>query len=78
MGIEMEYNTADLNLEVEYLQRSTSGSRRRKSSGDAAEIDDVRGNEDGKGPSFRRDMEHAAAETYLITRLTFTLLQYLG
>ncbi|XP_004514435.1 isoprenylcysteine alpha-carbonyl methylesterase ICME isoform X1 [Cicer arietinum] len=28
--------------------------------------------------SFTRDIEHVAAETYLITRLTFTLLQYLG
>ncbi|KAF3340046.1 putative isoprenylcysteine alpha-carbonyl methylesterase ICMEL2 isoform X1 [Carex littledalei] len=84
MGIEMEYNTADLNLEVEYLHRSTSGNRHRKPSGDAAETDEGGGSEDGKGPSlrkgssFRRGMEHAAAETYLITRLTFTLLQYLG
>ncbi|XVF20506.1 hypothetical protein REPUB_Repub12eG0006400 [Reevesia pubescens] len=29
-------------------------------------------------PSLRRDIGHAAAETYLITRLTFTLLRYLG
>ncbi|KAK5817981.1 hypothetical protein PVK06_022911 [Gossypium arboreum] len=28
--------------------------------------------------SFSRDFGHAAAETYLITRLTFTLLRYLG
>lgn len=28
--------------------------------------------------SFKRDFERVAAETYLITRLTFTLLQYLG
>ncbi|GAY46219.1 hypothetical protein CUMW_095290 [Citrus unshiu] len=28
--------------------------------------------------SFSRDIGHAAAETYLITRLTFTLLRYLG
>ncbi|PNX65139.1 isoprenylcysteine alpha-carbonyl methylesterase ICME-like protein [Trifolium pratense] len=28
--------------------------------------------------SFTRDIEHVAAETYLITRLAFTLLQYLG
>ncbi|EXB72248.1 Isoprenylcysteine alpha-carbonyl methylesterase ICME [Morus notabilis] len=28
--------------------------------------------------SFSRDIEHAAKETYLITRLTFTLLRYLG
>ncbi|XVF59683.1 hypothetical protein PTKIN_Ptkin07bG0295700 [Pterospermum kingtungense] len=29
-------------------------------------------------PSFTKDIGHAAAETYLITRLTFTLLRYLG
>ncbi|KAK3013056.1 hypothetical protein RJ639_009656, partial [Escallonia herrerae] len=28
--------------------------------------------------SFKRDFGHAAAETYLITRLTFKLLSYLG
>ncbi|ERN11275.1 isoprenylcysteine alpha-carbonyl methylesterase ICME [Amborella trichopoda] len=28
--------------------------------------------------SFRQDVGHAAAETYLVTRLTFTLLRYLG
>ncbi|PIA63443.1 hypothetical protein AQUCO_00201054v1 [Aquilegia coerulea] len=28
--------------------------------------------------SFRRDVEHAAAETFLLTRLSFTLLRYLG
>eukprot|EP00249_Psilotum_nudum_P018916 c27019_g1_i1 orf=460-1956(+) len=28
--------------------------------------------------SFRHDMEHAAAETYLVTQLSFTLLRYLG
>ncbi|KAF9626047.1 hypothetical protein IFM89_030715 [Coptis chinensis] len=28
--------------------------------------------------SFRRDVGHAAAETFLLTRLTFTLLRYLG
>ncbi|KAE9590283.1 hypothetical protein Lal_00027974 [Lupinus albus] len=28
--------------------------------------------------SFRKDIGHVATETYLITRLTFTLLQYLG
>ncbi|XWS46444.1 hypothetical protein CRYUN_Cryun14cG0067100 [Craigia yunnanensis] len=29
-------------------------------------------------PSFSRDIGHAAAETYLVTRLSFTLLKYLG
>ncbi|KAK9118851.1 hypothetical protein Scep_016944 [Stephania cephalantha] len=28
--------------------------------------------------SFRRDVEHAAAETFLLTSLSFTLLRYLG
>lgn len=31
-----------------------------------------------KRPSFRRDVGHAAAETYLLTRLSFKLLRYLG
>jgi prenylcysteine alpha-carboxyl methylesterase len=79
MGSEAEYNTIDVYLEGAYLHRSPSGSRRRKASGDVAESDGGGGGGvDGKAPSFRQDMEHAAAETYLITRLTFTLLQYLG
>ncbi|XP_041004230.1 probable isoprenylcysteine alpha-carbonyl methylesterase ICMEL2 [Juglans microcarpa x Juglans regia] len=32
----------------------------------------------GRAQSFSRDFGHAAAETYLVTRLTFTLLRYLG
>ncbi|KAK4804299.1 hypothetical protein SAY86_004116 [Trapa natans] len=32
----------------------------------------------GRQPSIGRDIGHAAAETYLITRLTFKLLRYLG
>ncbi|CAA6665486.1 unnamed protein product [Spirodela intermedia] len=31
-----------------------------------------------RGASFRREVGHAAAETYLVTRLTLTLLRYLG
>ncbi|KAK6913466.1 hypothetical protein RJ641_023067 [Dillenia turbinata] len=31
-----------------------------------------------RSQSFSREIGHAAAETYLITRLTFTLLRYLG
>jgi prenylcysteine alpha-carboxyl methylesterase len=27
---------------------------------------------------FRQDVAHAASETYLVTRLTFSLLRYLG
>ncbi|KAJ4746381.1 alpha/beta-Hydrolases superfamily protein [Rhynchospora pubera] len=84
MGIEMEYNTLDVNLEGLYLNPSLSGSRRRKSSCDSADSDGGGvggrggGGDDDKCPSFRRDMEHAAAETYLITRLAFTLLRCLG
>ncbi|KAL6006936.1 hypothetical protein ACLOJK_032432 [Asimina triloba] len=29
-------------------------------------------------PSLRRDVERAASETYLVTRLSFKLLRYLG
>ncbi|KAK7266738.1 hypothetical protein RIF29_19390 [Crotalaria pallida] len=32
----------------------------------------------GRQRSFRNDISHVAAETFLITRLTFTLLRYLG
>jgi prenylcysteine alpha-carboxyl methylesterase len=32
----------------------------------------------GRQQSFSRDIGHAAAETYLLTRLTITLLRYLG
>jgi prenylcysteine alpha-carboxyl methylesterase len=32
----------------------------------------------GRTQSFSRDFGHAAAETYLVTRLSFTLLRYLG
>ncbi|KAJ6800552.1 putative isoprenylcysteine alpha-carbonyl methylesterase ICMEL1 [Iris pallida] len=31
-----------------------------------------------RSPSFRRDVGHAAAETFLLTRLTLILLRYLG
>jgi prenylcysteine alpha-carboxyl methylesterase len=33
---------------------------------------------DGKRTTFREDVGHAAAETYLVTGLAFTLLGYLG
>ncbi|KAJ3695318.1 hypothetical protein LUZ60_000695 [Juncus effusus] len=71
MGTVMEFSSEDVNSEKEILHRSSSGSRRRRTSGEAAE-------QGGDGSSFRRDMEHAASETYLITHLAFTLLQYLG
>ncbi|OAY75260.1 putative isoprenylcysteine alpha-carbonyl methylesterase ICME [Ananas comosus] len=56
--------------EAAFLRRSPSGSLRRRAAGD--------GCADMRRPSFRSDVEHAAAETYLVTRLTLTLLQYLG
>jgi prenylcysteine alpha-carboxyl methylesterase len=33
---------------------------------------------DGRRSTFREDVGHAAAETYLVTGLAFTLLGYLG
>ncbi|KAK9700149.1 hypothetical protein RND81_08G220300 [Saponaria officinalis] len=38
----------------------------------------IMGESPSKEQSFRKDFEHAAAETYLITRLAFILLSYLG
>lgn len=32
----------------------------------------------GRRSTFREDVGHAAAETYLVTRLAFILLRYLG
>ncbi|KAI6670497.1 hypothetical protein NL676_005382 [Syzygium grande] len=50
------------------------GSARRRASGKAA----AGGRRFGRQQSFGREIGHAAAETYLITRLSFTLLRYLG
>lgn len=50
------------------------GSARRRVSGKAA----GGGGRFGRQQSFSREIGHAAAETYLITRLAFTLLRYLG
>ncbi|XP_030512309.2 isoprenylcysteine alpha-carbonyl methylesterase ICME-like [Rhodamnia argentea] len=51
-----------------------AGSARRRVSGTAA----GGGGRFGRQQSFGREISHAAAETYLITRLAFTLLRYLG
>ncbi|KAG8056067.1 hypothetical protein GUJ93_ZPchr0001g32551 [Zizania palustris] len=63
------------------LARSDSaGGRRRRSSPVQSASPQPPGL--GAGPrrqsSFRDDVGHAASETYLVTRLTFRLLQYLG
>ncbi|KAF8011307.1 hypothetical protein BT93_J1807 [Corymbia citriodora subsp. variegata] len=52
-----------------------AGSARRRVAGKAA---GGRSRRFGRQQSFGRDIGHAAAETYLITRLSFTLLRYLG
>ncbi|CAN6478418.1 unnamed protein product [Victoria cruziana] len=52
--------------------------RRTWGGGDVAFEADVSGVGPSPHPSFREDVGHAAAETYLITRLSFKLLSYLG
>uniref|UniRef100_A0A0E0C593 protein-S-isoprenylcysteine alpha-carbonyl methylesterase n=1 Tax=Oryza meridionalis TaxID=40149 RepID=A0A0E0C593_9ORYZ len=63
------------------LSRSDSSGRRRRSSPVQSASPRPVGCGCG-GPrrqsSFRDDVGHAASETYLVTRLTFSLLQYLG
>ncbi|XP_073103631.1 probable isoprenylcysteine alpha-carbonyl methylesterase ICMEL1 isoform X3 [Elaeis guineensis] len=65
----------DANVERPLIRRvpsaaSSSGSRRRRASIDLSSA--------SRRPSFRQEVERAAAETYLVTRLAFTLLRYLG
>lgn len=48
--------------------------RRRRTVSDS----DISGLQPERQSSFRQDVGHAAAETYLITRLSFKLLRYLG
>uniref|UniRef100_A0A5B6ZS24 protein-S-isoprenylcysteine alpha-carbonyl methylesterase n=1 Tax=Davidia involucrata TaxID=16924 RepID=A0A5B6ZS24_DAVIN len=50
--------------------------RRRRIASDTS-LSSFSGNGDGR-QSFRQDVGHAASETYLITRLSFKLLRYLG
>ncbi|XP_077221396.1 isoprenylcysteine alpha-carbonyl methylesterase ICME-like [Tasmannia lanceolata] len=51
-----------------------SGQQRRRRVASEASLPSI----SSRRHSFRRDVGHAAAETYLLTRLTFTLLRYLG
>ncbi|RRT76901.1 hypothetical protein B296_00029489 [Ensete ventricosum] len=62
----------EMDLERPFLRRSSSGSRRRRTAGETPL------GSPSRRPSFRQEMGHAAAETYLITRLTLVLLRYLG
>ncbi|CAM0881866.1 unnamed protein product [Alopecurus aequalis] len=62
------------------LERSDSSGRRRRSSPvlSAAPRPPGWGGLRRQSSSFRQDVGHAASETYLVTRLAFSLLQYLG
>lgn len=62
----------DSDMESSFLLRNTSGNRRRRGNGEPLL------NAQFRRSSLRQEMGHAAAETYLITRLTIILLQYLG
>ncbi|CAL9757213.1 unnamed protein product [Musa acuminata subsp. burmannicoides] len=62
----------EMDLERPFLRRNSSGSRRRRTVGETPL------GSPSRRPSFRQEMGHAAAETYLITRLTLILLRYLG
>nr|XP_029121506.1 probable isoprenylcysteine alpha-carbonyl methylesterase ICMEL2 isoform X3 [Elaeis guineensis] len=64
----------DANIEKPLLRWSPSSNMRRRASGDLS----LGLSCPSRRPSFRRDVGHAAAETYRITRLALTLLQYLG
>ena len=60
-----------------FVPRGTPRLRRRDSS--APSTPSARGGVGGRRPTtFREDVGHAAAETYLVTRLAFILLRYLG
>ena len=58
-----------------FTPRSTPRLRRRDSS--APSTPSARGGV-RRPTTFREDVGHAAAETYLVTRLAFILLRYLG
>nr|CAB3477737.1 unnamed protein product [Digitaria exilis] len=60
------------------LARSDSAGRRRRSPVQSASSPPRPGTLRRQSSSFREDVGHAASETYLVSRLTFTLLQYLG
>ncbi|KAG0538651.1 hypothetical protein BDA96_03G254800 [Sorghum bicolor] len=56
----------------------SAGRRRRRSSSPVRTASPRPGSLRRHSSSFREDVGHAASETYLVSRLTFTLLQYLG
>uniref|UniRef100_A0A0A9E0H5 protein-S-isoprenylcysteine alpha-carbonyl methylesterase n=1 Tax=Arundo donax TaxID=35708 RepID=A0A0A9E0H5_ARUDO len=63
------------------LARSDSAGGRRRRSTSPVQSASPRPGGGGlrrQSSSFREDVGHAASETYLVSRLTFTLLQYLG
>lgn len=62
------------------LARSDSfgGRRRHRSASPVQSASPRPGSLRRQSSSFREDVGHAASETYLVSRLTFTLLQYLG
>ncbi|KAK1665976.1 hypothetical protein QYE76_054135 [Lolium multiflorum] len=60
------------------LDRTDSAGRRRRSSPVLSASPGWAGGLRRQSSSFRQDVGHAASETYLVTRLTFSLLQYLG
>lgn len=69
----------DEGTDAPLLAASTTGSngynnRRRRTASDS----EIFGFRPVRQHSFRQDVGHAAAETYLITRLSFKLLRYLG
>lgn len=57
-----------------YTDGAKSHQRRRRSSGEPG----TPPSPPRRTQSFSQDFGHAAAETYLVTRLSFTLLRYLG
>ena len=61
------------------LARSDSGGGRRRHSASPVRSASPRpGTLRRQSSSFREDVGRAASETYLVSRLTFTLLQFLG
>ncbi|GJM93771.1 hypothetical protein PR202_ga10359 [Eleusine coracana subsp. coracana] len=60
------------------LSRSDSAGRRRRSTSPRPPGARGGGLLRRQSSSFREDVGHAASETYLVSRLTFSLLQYLG
>ena len=55
-----------------------SDSARRRSASPVRSASPMPGTLRRQSSSFREDVGRAASETYLVSRLTFTLLQFLG